>query len=426
MTTAAPHNLEAEQGVLGSILLSDRALEPLLVEDGLRPGHFYRLSHEAVFEAMIALHDQEQPVDALTVTDQLRKTGRLDTIGGPSAVQALVGAADAPGNVRHYARIVVEQAAWRLRQSAASQMLQAVAERSEESFVVAEQMLSAPVRPDDTTSSPAQLAHLVFDYLEREDPPGIPTPFPRLTQFLNGGWRRGSATVLAGWTSMGKSVLVSDFLGHAARQGFRAHAYTNEMSREDFCLRVVAGLSGVPFAKLMAKTLDQAQSASVLSALEKIPFGVTDCAGWPADDIARHIRRNRWDLAAIDLIHRIPARDVSDWDHIAATLNVVALQADCHVLLVCQLNQGRNQSEIRPRPVLRDIRGTGMLANNAANVLFVHRDQEEVRDAGGQSTGIVETLPEGQVYLEKARNARLGGVRVRLDTARMRFEAVPA
>jgi replicative DNA helicase len=95
----------------------------------------------------------------------------------------------------------------------------------------------------------------------------------------------------------------------------------------------------------------------------------------------------------------------------------MALEADCHVLLLCQLNNERNKGAKLPRPVKRDIRGTGQLANDAANVLMIAREQEEVQGAGD----MWKLLPPGALYFEKARNGALGGVPVWFDERRMKY-----
>src|SRR3982074_2062446 len=86
-----PHNLEAEQSVLGAILLSDRSLYALVIEEGLRPEDFYREHHGTIYEAMLALYSQSAPVDVLTVTDRLRQMGKLEHIGGQASVDELTG-----------------------------------------------------------------------------------------------------------------------------------------------------------------------------------------------------------------------------------------------------------------------------------------------------------------------------------------------
>src|SRR5271155_876330 len=105
-----PHNLDAEQSVLGAILLSDRSLYALVIEEGLRPEDFYRERHGAVYEAMLALYNESEPVDVLTVTDRLRQAGELDGVGGPATVDELTGVVPAAGHARRYAQIVRENA----------------------------------------------------------------------------------------------------------------------------------------------------------------------------------------------------------------------------------------------------------------------------------------------------------------------------
>ncbi|HXW58088.1 MAG TPA: DnaB-like helicase N-terminal domain-containing protein, partial [Solirubrobacteraceae bacterium] len=107
---APPHNLDAEQSVLGAILLSDRSLYALVIEEGLRPEDFYREHHGTIYAAMLALYNDSEPVDVLTVTDRLRQTGTLQQIGGPAAVDELTGLVPAAGHARRYAQIVRENA----------------------------------------------------------------------------------------------------------------------------------------------------------------------------------------------------------------------------------------------------------------------------------------------------------------------------
>ena len=105
-----PHNLEAEQSVLGAILLSDKAMYGLVIEEGLRPEDFYRDQHRVVYGAMLDLYEDSHGIDVLTVAERLRQGGRLEEVGGEGAIHALAGAVPAAGNVRHYAQIVRENA----------------------------------------------------------------------------------------------------------------------------------------------------------------------------------------------------------------------------------------------------------------------------------------------------------------------------
>src|SRR5207237_1093752 len=107
---APPHNLDAEQSVLGAILLSDRSLYALVIEEGLRAEDFYRERHGTIYEAMLSLYSDSEPVDVVTVIDRLRRMGKLDDVGGQAAVDELTGFVPAAGHARRYAQIVRENA----------------------------------------------------------------------------------------------------------------------------------------------------------------------------------------------------------------------------------------------------------------------------------------------------------------------------
>ncbi len=128
---APPHNLDAEQSVLGAILLSDRSLYALVIEEGLRAEDFYRDRHGLIYEAMLALYNESEPVDVLTVSDRLRQTGKLDAAGGSAVVDELTGVVPAAGHARRYAQIVRENALLRRLLAASYDIQSSVLERTE-------------------------------------------------------------------------------------------------------------------------------------------------------------------------------------------------------------------------------------------------------------------------------------------------------
>src|SRR3954451_25112286 len=110
---APPHDLEAEMSVLGAILISDRTLYALVIEEGLKPEDFYRERHRLIYDAMLRLYREGEPIDVLTVTEQLKQLGKIDEVGGESSVDALAGAVPSVANARRYAQIVRENALMR-------------------------------------------------------------------------------------------------------------------------------------------------------------------------------------------------------------------------------------------------------------------------------------------------------------------------
>jgi replicative DNA helicase len=409
-------NLAAEHAVLGALLTTASMLDPLIVEDGLRPSHFYRDREQAIFAAMVAVHDRGGKPDAVLLAAE---AGTPDA----ASIDALAASAAPFGTCREHARLVIDLGRRRQRESVCQAMLEANLTGDEDAYNAAEaRLLALDDHRHDDGSAPERIAAETVAFLDGDEgTAAIPTPFRRLNDLSFGGLRRGDVTIIAAWTSMGKSVLVDQFLEHAADRGLRAAALINEMSRRDRNIRSIARRSGVPFSSLMSRQLDRDEMAVAREHAEP-SFPIVDITGWPAVDIARHLRRHRYDIAAVDLVNRIPHDGVKGMDEVSRTLNDVALQADMHLLVVAQFNQERAKMEKRPRPVLRDIRGTSMLFNDPANVLFLHREEDFIEHPGtGERTDILEVLPDGNVWFPKIRNGELGGEKVRFQAERMRF-----
>ena len=428
-----PHDLEAEQSVLGAVILADTVMSPLVLDERLLPEHFYREQHATIYRAMVQLYDAGRPIDVVTLSDHLDAGGHLAEVGGRAMVDALAGAAPAAGNAHAYARIVVNRATLRARLIAAQEIIASVYERDEDRFNRAEAQLATADRPDAETMTAEQLADEALEHLERigDDPNAIKLPWSVLTRDLGGGLTKGDTTLVAGWTHHGKTCAIDGILETAALAGATVGVYSNEMGRGDWTLRMLASLSGVKFHDLRSRNLsadEMGRARAAASVLRRLAIKFTPCAGWTGHDVGRHIRRHRPDICALDIVNRVPHEGTRGLDEISLALNNAARQADSHLLIACHLNQARNTSERPPRPMLRDIRESGALANDANNVMFVHRETVERTTPAGVGTGIFELSGDGSIYFGKARNGMMGGVDVHLDPARMRFaerQAVP-
>lgn len=406
-----PHSKEHEQYVLGAVLLSDAALPRLLVDVRLTAEHFYHDRHAAAWRSMVALYDRGEAIDGGTVHAELERQGlerrpSLDyLLGLPNLVPAL-------GNAPAYAARVVELAELREYRRAFLDGVTAAEggqlERVREAVAVA----SGIGAQKGSTATVEQSKQEVWEHLEAGEVESFPLPFRELNRATAGGLKRGGVTLIGGWSSHGKSALLDQTLDHVADQGSRVHLYINEMTRLERNLRTVARRSGVPFHRLASGKVNDDQKARVVEHFEAFRYGITEVEGWSAEDIAFDIRRHRWDVAAVDILHLIEHDEERDIARISRVLNRSAKQADSHVIATVHLNERRVEKAERPPPTLGDIRGSGSLKNDADNVLFVYRRQTKDGTA---------LLDDGRIYAAKVRNGELRGVNARFDGSRMQF-----
>jgi replicative DNA helicase len=411
-------DVEMERGVLGGVLLAGTpVMERLIVDVGLHAEHFYWRAHQLVFVAMLHLQDRGAAIDVHTVTDQLRIDGVLAEVGGAAIVDALAAHAPAAGDSPTYGECVVRDARRRTQLAALEEAKSAVLAGDETGYARAEAKLMAADGGDATTwDREATREHLV-EYLAGTDSPAILTPFPRLNDLLFGGVRRGDTTLVGGWSSHGKSTTVDGCLDCAAEHAHRAHLYLNEMSLMSRALRTLASLSGVSYGRLLARELDSREHDRVLRAIEAgMPWGMSNVAGWAGSDICRHMIARAWDAAGLDSINLVQHHGTEGIDELMSLLCSAAQRANTHLWIVCQLNKARAESGVLPLPVERDVRESGKLVYDCSNLLFVHRDQQEVH-----VTGEVRRLNTGALVLAKARNGELGKLAITLNPQRMRW-----
>jgi len=247
---APPHNLEAEESVLGAILLSDKPLYQLVIEDDLVPEDFYREQHRVVYAAMREMYDEGEPIDALTVTERLRQAGRLEEAGGESGVASLGGSVPAAGHLRHYAQIVKENALMRRLLTTTHEIQASVLQHEAAPRELVEQAERAmlEVAHDDRKQDFRRIddiLHVELDKLHRLSTEhtsltGTPSGFGDLDN-LTGGFQPGNLVVIAARPSMGKSCLVTNMAENAALGYDRPVAlFSLEMSEAELAMRFIA------------------------------------------------------------------------------------------------------------------------------------------------------------------------------------------
>jgi replicative DNA helicase len=407
-------DLGMERQVLGALMMvTDARVQAIQVDTGLLPDHFYFDKHRAILASIYRVAEVADPDELLVIAD-LKEAGELEAIGGSNYVSVLCQEVLAPGNVFHHTKRVIEAAEWRQKQQAGTLIGEAVQDRDRAKLAEAEGILAQEVVAAGATFAPGQLDQVAHEILTGEPQEAFPWPLNPLNKLTAGGIRRGEFVVVGGHTSHGKSVFLDQTLTSLTRSGRRVHLYMNEMSVRERVARSLARVTGIPYAKLVqGKLTDEERAFAAKRQRQATAYGITECAGWSAEQISHHIRRNRWDIAAVDILHLIPYQETKDLEAIAAVFARTALQADCALIATVHLNRGRIKTAKVPRPTNADIKGASAFEQNANTVCFVHRNQND--------SGI--PVPSGRIYFTKVRNGELGEAKVRLNGERYRFES---
>jgi replicative DNA helicase len=433
---APPQNLEAEQSVLGAVLLSDTALPALIIEANLQPQDFYRDSHARIYEAMLDLNTRGEPVEALTVIEHLKQAGELDSVGGAAAVELLAGSVPAVGNLRNYAKIVKENAMLR-RLLHASYDIQAQVLNHEapprDLVDMAERAILEVAHQDSRKDfrSADQLLNEELDKLQKlslEGNPmtGTPSGFEDL-DLITGGFQPGNQIILAARPSMGKSALMVNFAENAALASNKAVAlFSLEMSEGELAQRFIASQASIKGDDLRKGRVPQSRWGKILAASSRLADSklfVDDSSDLSVLDVRAKCRRlsqqnaDGLGLVLIDYLQLMRAggsveNRVEQIGIISRGLKTLARELEVPVIALSQLNRGVEQRTDK-RPVLSDLRESGAIEQDADLVMFVYRD--DYYDHESEREGLAD------IIISKHRNGALGTVELTFQKEFPRF-----
>ena len=421
-----PHDLEAEVSVLGAILLSERALYGLVIEDGLRPEDFYRARHATIYGAILDLYSASEPVDVITVASKLREAGTIDEVGGQAGISELAANVPAAGNVRHYAEIVRNHALMRRLLQTTYEIQASVlqheapprelVERAEKSML--------EVAHDDRQKdfrSVSEILHVEIPKMERLSREktaltGTPSGFERLDE-ITGGFQPGNLIILAARPSMGKSALVTNIAENAALTYNRPVAlFSLEMSEAELAQRFIASQARVKGDQLR-KGQAERHWAKILDATERLdsaPLYVDDSSDIGMLEVRAKARRLHQQeqargglgLIIVDYLQllradgRIESR-VQQVGEMSRGLKILARELEVPVIALSQLSRSV-ESRTDKKPILSDLRESGQIEQDADLVMFIYRD--EYYDKESEREG------EADIVIAKHRNGALGEV----------------
>lgn len=434
----SPHNSEAEESVLGSLLIDKNAI--VKIADWVSPPDFYHHNNAVIYDAMIALYSKGDPIDILSVISYLKEKKELKNIGGKSAITYLATVVPTAGNVVHYAQIVQKNATRRRLISAASDIAElgfAEAEDIETVMDEAEHRLfkvSEGHKGEHFTplSSALEDAFVRIDKLHKGDGAirGVPTGFPSLDKKL-AGWQKSDLVILAARPSVGKTTLALDFARHAALAGHKVGVFSLEMSKDQLVDRMLAAHAHVDLWRLRTGKLstgggddDFLRLGDAISDLSQASLFIDDNASSNIMGMRTMARRlqseHGLDLLIIDYLQlmessRYTDNRVQEVSAISRGLKKLAIELQVPVLALSQLSRAvENRTDQRPK--LSDLRESGSIEQDADVVMFLHRQPWE----GEERPEIMEV----DLLIEKHRNGPTGDIPLQFNTQHVSYSEV--
>lgn len=395
-----PQDLQAEQSVIGGMMLSKDAIADVIAE--VRSIDFYRPAHETIFDAITDLYGRGEPADAITVADELSKRGELGRIGGQAYLHQLISSVPTAANSGYYAQIVAERAVLRRLVEAGTKIVQmgyadeggdvedivnqaqaavyGVAEkRGGEDYIRLGDVMEATVDEIEQIQSGGMAA-------------GVPTGFTELDGLTN-GFHAGQMIVIAARPAMGKSTLGMDIVRNAAiHHNMAAAFFSLEMGRTEITMRILAAEAGIQLQHMRKGSMDDAEWTKIARTMGKIseaPLFIDDSPNMSLMEIRAKCRRLKqaYDLklVAIDYLQlmssgkRVESRqqEVSEFSR---ALKLLAKEIEVPVIAISQLNRGPEQRTDK-RPQMSDLRESGSIEQDADMVILLHRDDYFNKDS---------------------------------------------
>jgi replicative DNA helicase len=408
-----PQNLDAEESVLGAMMLSPAAIAA--VSEVLSPDgrEYYRESHAKIYRAALALYAKGEPVDAITLVDELDERGELDDVGGKVRIHELAALVPASANAGHYAQIVKETATLRGLIRSGGEIARLGWERPGETADLvdrAEQILFE-LSQEKATSEFSHIETLLKESFERitqlyesgADVTGVPSGFRDLDR-ITSGFQEGNLVVIAARPSMGKSALGLGVAANlAVRKGVPVALFTLEMSKSEVTQRLMCSEAKVESQRLRTGKLsaeDWPRLTAACDKLAKAPIYVDDTGSITMMEIrskARRLKSKHADLGLIivDYMQLMTSgttaeNRVQEVSQISRSLKVLARDLDVPIVALSQLSRAVEQRHDK-RPILSDLRESGSIEQDADIVMFIYRDEYYNAEESDQQ-GLAEVI----------------------------------
>jgi len=418
-----PQNIEAEESILGGILIENEAINR--VTEILDPDDFYRDAHRKIFNALINLSERDEPADLITMTNELRKTDQLDSIGGASYLTSLIDSVPTAANIEYYAKIVKEKAILRkLIQTSTEIITQSYEDRGDVEVFLDEaeraifEISEKRVRPSfysirDIVKESFKTIERLFQ--KKELVTGVPSGFKELDR-MTAGFQPSDLIIIAGRPSMGKTAFCLNVAQYAAIENkIPVAIFSLEMSKEQLVIRMLCSEAHVEGTRLRTGYLNESDWPKLTIAagnLSEAPIYIDDTAALSVLELRAKARRLKSDhglgMVIIDYLQLMKGRArvenrQQEISEISRSLKALSKELSIPVIAVSQLSR-KTEERTGNRPQLSDLRESGAIEQDADLIIFIYRDEIYNRAEDNPNRG------KAEVIIGKQRNGPIGKI----------------
>ena len=444
-----PHSIEAEQSVLGGLMLDNMAWDK--ISDVVHEEDFYRYDHRLIFKTIMGLVDKAYPADVLTVFESLQNQGRLDEVGGMAYLNALATGVSSAVNIRRYAEIVRDRSLLRKLVSASDNIAESalspqgrdtneIIDSAEKAILQVSQdgqrgnndFIELPVVLKDVLETINEL----HDREHMDDVTGIATGFSTLDK-MTSGLQKGDLVIVAGRPSMGKTSFAMNIAEHIAiEEGLPVAVFSMEMGAEQLGLRVLGSVGRINQNHLRTGKLTDQDWEHLTVAIEKTrdtQLFIDETPALSALELRSRARRlhrtcGGLGLIMVDYIQLMSAPNnmenrQSQISEISRGLKSLARELDCPVIALSQLSRAVEQRPDK-RPMMSDIRESGAIEQDADIIMFVYREEYYLQKDGESvnQQKLEEARGKADIIIGKHRNGPTGVVKLAFHGEFTRFD----
>jgi len=417
-----PYNLEAEQSVIGSMLIDKTAISRVV--EVLKGDDFYRDSHKVIFNAIFDLYQKDTPIDMITLLEHLRSSEQLDASGGVTYISEISNSVPSTANLSSYIKIVDDKSILRKLIRSSTEIIEdcyskqddveAVMDLAEQKvFNISQKKNAGDFEPMNTVLERGFLEiERIFN--NKGETTGISSGFPELDD-KTAGFQKGDMILIAARPSMGKTTFALNLAEYAAlRQGKSVAVFSLEMSKEQLSYKLLCSEANVDMSKLRHGDLEDRDWENIAKAsgpLAASKIFIDDTAGTSVMDMRSKCRKLKMehgiDLIVIDYLQLMTGSNTEsrqqEVSEISRSIKALAKEMECPVIALSQLSRAPEQRTDH-RPMLSDLRESGSIEQDADLVMFLYRDEyynEETEDKN-----------VAELIIAKQRNGPIGTVKL--------------